>query len=169
MMRRRNVEQMGEVGSGTPASGPGAARERSATDPQGGVALLVSLIVLSALTAGALGIFLASRAEVRIGSSHAASVVAFHAAEGGLATWLAGPVQPGRITYDVGRASVGVEARRLLVVDSLTRIYLVSARARWPAGRAEDGALAVREITVLGRRVGLGLVERVSGSWRETF
>ena len=44
------------------------------------------LVLLTALYLGAIGIFLAARAELRIGVSHAASSQAFHLAEAGLAT-----------------------------------------------------------------------------------
>jgi len=137
--------------------------------PQSGFALLLSLLVLGTLTAGTLGVFFAARAEARIGSSHAASVLAFHAAEGGLATWLVDAVQPARASYAVGAASVSVEARRLIAVDSATVLYHVSARARMLQARDPERSRAVRVITVLGRRVGPGPVEAVPGSWREVF
>ena len=169
MTQRHNLERMTGAWRDDAAAAGGAGGERSRSDPQSGFALLVSLLVLAALMAGSLGVFLASRAEVRIGTSHAASVVAFHAAEGGLATWLAAPAQPSAVSYLVGAAPVTVEARRLLVVDSATQLYHVAARARWPAAASEEDAAAVREITVLGRRVGIEPVEAVAGTWRETF
>lgn len=147
---------------------------RSVLDPrqrerEAGFALLMALLVLAALGLGSIGIFLSSRTESRIGSSHVAGVQAFHAADAGLVTWFASPVQPASVEYLIGRASVRVEADRIIFVDTLLSIYRISARAVWPVPHGDFGPLGARAVTALGRRAGGGRVEPLVGSWREQF
>lgn len=124
------------------------------------------LLVLTILFVGATGMFLSSRAELRIGIGHASSTRAFYLAEAGLATWLAGPVQPAAASYAIAGDSVSVEARRLLRVDSVTVLFEVSATAR--VGRTGNGPdVAARATRVLARRIGPGPAVAVRGSWRE--
>jgi hypothetical protein len=125
-------------------------------------------VLLAALFAAATGVFLAGRAELRIAIGQAASIRAFYVAEAGLATWLAGPVQPAIATYRVGDDSVSVEARRLLRVDSATVVYEVSSRADL-GSTARSPAAATRRTRVLARRTGPAIAITVSGSWREDF
>jgi len=124
------------------------------------------LILLAALFAGATGLFMAARAELRIGIAHAASSRAFYLAEAGLATWLAGPVHPSAADYLIGGDSVSVEARLLLRVDSMTVLYDLEARAHVGSGGGDPGS-ATRWTRLLARRAGDGPMVAVGGSWRE--
>jgi hypothetical protein len=135
---------------------------------RGGFALVAVLLLLAGLFAGATGIFLACRADLRIAIGHAASIRAFYLAEGGLATWLAGPVQPAVATHGIGGDSVRVEARVLLRVDSATVVYEVSARAEVGSAAGSPDA-AVRRTRLLARRTGAAVAVPVEGSWREDF
>ena len=124
------------------------------------------LVLLAALFAGATGIFMAARAELRIGIAHAASSRAFYLAEAGLATWLAGPVYPSTAVYPIGGDPVSVEAHRLLRVDSVTVLYDLESSARVGSGGGDPGT-AARRTRLLARRTGAGLMVPVSHSWRE--
>lgn len=135
---------------------------------RGGFALVAVLLVLAGLFAGATGIFLACRADLQIAIGHAASIRAFYLAEGGLATWLAGPVQPAAATYRISSDSVRVQARRLLRVDSTTVIFEVSARADVGSAAGSPDA-GTRRTRLLARRTGPALAIKVEGSWREDF
>lgn len=139
-----------------------------ARDRQGFI-LVAVLVVLGALYLGATGIFLAARAEFRIGISHAASSQAFYLAEAGLATWLASAAQPTQASYEIGGATVAVQATRLIRVDSVTAVYRITARATVGGANAGDPGTAVRETSLLGRRIRTGPVSAVNGSWREVF
>lgn len=146
---------------------PTACRTGLAAD-RGGFALVAVLLLLAGLFAGATGIFLACRADLRIAIGHAASIRAFYLAEAGLATWLAGPVQPAAVTYGIAGDSVRVEARLLLRVDSATVVYEVSARADVGSAAGSPDA-AVRRTRLLARRTGAAVALPVEGSWHEDF
>ena len=134
-----------------------------------GFVLVAVLILLAALYVGATGIFLAARAELRIGISHAASSQAFYLAEAGLATWLASAAQPSEASYEIGGGTVAVQATRLIRVDSVTAVYRIAARATVGGANAGDPSIAARETSLLGRRIRTGPVSAVNGSWREVF
>ena len=127
------------------------------------------LVLLAALYVGATGIFLAARAELRIGISHAASSQAFYLAEAGLATWLASAAQPSVASYEIGGGTVAVQATRLIRVDSVTAVYRIAARATVGGANAGDPGIAARETSLLGRRIRAGPVSAVNGSWSEVF
>jgi type II secretory pathway component PulK len=134
-----------------------------------GFALLVVLIVLTALYIGATGVFLAARAELRIGTSHVASSRSFYLAEAGLTTWLASNVQPVTASYVIGGETVSVRATRLIRVDSVTVLYDVVASVRLGGSQAQDAGSASRVVGVLGSLAGTGPVRRIHGSWREVL
>lgn len=134
-----------------------------------GFILVAVLVVLGALYLGATGIFLAARAELRIGMSHAASSQAFYLAEAGLATWLASAAQPTQVSYEIGGGTVAVQATRLIRVDSVTAVYRITARATVGGANAGDPATAARETSLLGRQIRTGPVSPVNGSWREVL
>lgn len=134
-----------------------------------GFALVLALVVLTALYLSATGIFLAARAELRIGVSHAASGQAFYLAEAGLATWLASEIQPSDVTYEIGGDTVAVRATVLLRVDSATLAYRVTAQATVGGVTPADPGLATRQSSLLGWRTDQGPVRAVSGTWREIF
>lgn len=134
-----------------------------------GFALLAVLILLTALYLGATGIFLAARAELRIGVSHAASSQAFYLADSGLATWLASPVQPSVVDYTIAGEAVSVRATRLLRVDSVTALYRISAQATVGSGYANDPGMASRGTSVLGLRIRSDPVRAIDGTWREVL
>ena len=143
--------------------------ERDCADRRG-FALIVVLVLLMALYAGGTGLFLAARAELHSSLNHAAAERAFHAAEGGLATWMAASVQPATAQFVVGEATVTVIALPILALDSATVLYLIEAGAE--IGDAEGASrlgLASRSITLLGLRRGSGAVAAVPGTWRERF
>lgn len=132
-----------------------------------GFALVAVLVLLAALYLGATGIFLAARAELRIGISHAASNRAFYLAESGLVTWMASSLQPSVVAYVVGGETVSVRASVLIRVDSVTLLYRVSARASVGAGHAGDPGTASREISLLGMRVRSDPVAAIGRTWSE--
>jgi hypothetical protein len=134
-----------------------------------GFVLVAVLVLLGALYLGATGIFLAARAELRIGVSHAASSQAFYLAEAGLATWLASAAQPSEASYEIGGGTVAVQATRLIRVDSVTAVYRIAARATVGGANVGDPSIAARETSLLGRRIRTGPVSAVNGSWREVF
>jgi Tfp pilus assembly protein PilX len=149
--------------------GPASCQLRSMRKDRRGFALVLVLIVLAALYLGATGIFLAARAELRIGISHAASSQAFFLAEAGLATWLASAVQPSEVKYEIGGDTVTVRATVLLRVDSATVAYHVVAQATVGAVNSPDPGLATRQTSVLGLRTDQGPVRPVRRTWREIF
>lgn len=132
-----------------------------------GFALVAVLVLLAALYLGATGIFLAARAELRIGANHAASSQAFYLAESGLATWLASPLQPSVATYVIGGETVSVRGTVLIRVDSVTLLYRVSSRADVGTGRAGETGAASREISLLGVRVRSDPVVAIHRTWSE--
>ena len=136
----------------------------------GGFALIVVLLLLVILYAGATGGFLAARAELHSGTNQAVAERTFHAVDGALATWLADPVQPATRSYDIGGTVVGVSALPLLAADSMTTLYLVVARSESAesAGTASH-TVTYRAISVVGSRTGHGSVVAVPGTWRERF
>ena len=140
-----------------------------ATPPPGreGFALVVVLIVLTALYLGATGIFLAARAELRIGISHAASSQAFYLAESGLTTWRAAAVQPSVAEYTIAGETVTVRASMLLRVDSATVLYQISAHAAVGSEHESDPGMASRETSALGMRLRSDPVRMIGGTWRE--
>lgn len=138
-------------------------------DRQGGFALVAVLLLLAALYVGATGIFMAARAELRIGISHTASSQAFHIAQAGLATWVNSSVQPALATYSIGGTTVDVMATRLLAVDSVTTLYRVVARATVGGTDERNPGLATRQTSLVARRSGAGPVVAVTGTWRENF
>jgi len=140
-----------------------------ATPPRGreGFALVIVLILLTALYLGATGIFLAARAELRIGISHAASSQAFYLAESGLTTWLASAVQPSVAEYTIAGETVTVRATMLLRVDSATVLYQISAHAAVGSGHESDPGMASRETSTLGMRIRSDPVRMIGGTWRE--
>ena len=148
--------------------GLGTIRPR-ATPPPGreGFALVVVLIVLTALYLGATGIFLAARAELRIGISHAASSQAFYLAESGLTTWRASAAQPSVAEYTIAGETVTVRATMLLRVDSVTVLYQISAHAAVGSGHESDPGMASRETSALGMRLRSDPVRTIGGTWRE--
>lgn len=155
---------MGRTSRCTPrAAEDGRGRDR------GGFALLAVLVLLTALYLGATGIFLAARAELRIGVSHAASSRAFHLAEAGLATWLAGPLQPSVTSYEIGGITVVVSATKLIRVDSTTVVYRIASRAVVGSPGAGDPGTATRSTGLLARRTGTDPVRAMRGSWRENI
>jgi hypothetical protein len=129
----------------------------------------VVLILLAGLYVGATGIFLAARAELRIGISHAASSQAFFLAEAGLATWLTSPVQPAAVSYVFGNDTVSVRATMLLRIDSATVAYRIVARATVGGASPSDPGTATRETSVVGTRIGLGPVRAVRRTWNEVL
>ena len=134
-----------------------------------GFAIVLVLVVLTALYLGATGIFMAAQAELRIGISHAASNQAFFLAEAGLATWLASAVQPSEAKYEIGGDTVAVRASALLRLDSATVVYRVTAQAMVGSSNPADPGLATRQTSVLGWRVDHGPVRAVGRTWREVF
>jgi hypothetical protein len=130
---------------------------------------MVALIVLAALYVGATGVFLAARAELRIGTSHVASSRSFHLAEAGLTTWFASPVQPTAASYVIGGETVSVKATRLLRVDSVTVLYDVVALVELGGSLPGDPGIASRAVAVLGALDDTGAVRRVRRSWREVL
>lgn len=134
---------------------------------RGGFALVVVLVLLTALYLGATGIFLAARAELRIGISHSASSQAFYLAESGLATWLASAVQPSLVEYTIAGETVTVRAIRVLRVDSVTAVYRISAHATVGSGGESDPGMASRESSLLGMRIRSDPVRAINGTWRE--
>jgi len=142
-----------------------------AVSPPGrkGFALVAVLVLLAALYLGATGIFLAARAELRIGLSHAASNQAFYLAESGLATWLASSLQPSVATYVVGGETVSVRGSVLIRVDSVTVLYRISSRAIVGAAHAGDPGLASREISLLGVRIRSDPVVALGRTWSEVY
>jgi len=134
-----------------------------------GFVLVAVLVLLGALYLGATGIFLAARAELRIGISHAASSQAFYLAEAGLVTWLASAAQPSVVSYEIGDGTVAVQVTRLIRVDSVTTVYRITARAIVGGTNVGDPGIATRETSLLGRRIRTGLVSAVNGSWSEVF
>ena len=138
-------------------------------DRCGGFALVAVLLVLAALYVGATGIFMAARAELRIGISHTASSQAFHIAQAGLATWLSSNVQPAVASYSIGGTTVDVVATKLLAVDSSTILYRVVATATVGGTHERDPGLATRQTSLVARRSDAGPVIAVTGSWRENF
>ena len=127
------------------------------------------LILLAALSLGATGIFLAARAELRIGVSHAASSQAFHLAEAGLATWLASETQPSAASWEIGNGTVTVHAFKLIQADSVTAVYRIAASASVGSANPGDPGIATRQVSSLGRRLRTDLVRPIDGSWREVF
>ena len=140
-----------------------------ATPPTGreGFALVIVVILLTALYLGATGIFLAARAELRIGISHAASSQAFYLAESGLTTWLASVVQPSVAEYTIAGETVTVRATMLLRVDSATVLYQIRAHAAVGSGHQSDPGMASRETSALGVRIRSDPVRTIGGTWRE--
>ncbi|MGB5302408.1 MAG: pilus assembly PilX N-terminal domain-containing protein [Gemmatimonadota bacterium] len=136
---------------------------------RGGFALVVVLILLTALYLGATGIFLAARAELRIGISHAASSQAFYLAESGLSTWLASDVQPSVAEYTIAGETVTVRSVMLLRVDSVTLLYRITAHATVGSGHESDPGMASRETSLLGTRIRSDPVRAITGSWREVL
>lgn len=134
-----------------------------------GFALVVVLVLLAALYLGATGIFLAARAELRVGSTHAASSQAFHLAEAGMTTWLASAVQPSTVEYAIGGETVVVEAATLLRVDSVTVAYRIVAHAEVGGASPADPGSATRQTSVVGVRTDGGPVRAVPGTWREVL
>jgi len=134
-----------------------------------GFALMVVLVLLTALYLGATGIFLAARAELRIGISHAASSQAFYLADSGLATWLASTVQPSVGEYTISGEAVTVRATRLLRVDSVTALYWIRSHATVGSGSANDPGMATRETSLLGVRIRSDPVRAIDGTWREVL
>ena len=134
---------------------------------QEGFALVIVLILLTALYLGATGIFLAARAELRIGISHAASSQAFYLAESGLTTWLASAVQPSVAEYTIAGETVTVRATTLIRVDSATVLYQISAHAAVGSGHESDPGMASRETSALGVRIRSDPVRTIGGTWRE--
>lgn len=128
-----------------------------------GFALVAVLVLLAALYLGATGIFLAARAELRIGTSHAASNQAFYLADSGLATWIASSLQPSVAEYVVGGETVSVRASVLIRVDSVTVLYRISSRATVGAG------LASREVSLLGARIRSDPVVAIGRTWSEVY
>ena len=149
--------------------GPTGRRLSALRRDHGGYALLLALVLLSALYLGATGIFLAARAELRIGIRHAASSQAFFLAEAGLTTWLASAVQPSEATYEIGSDTVEVRAAVLLRIDSVAVAYRVTAHATVGGERPSDSGLATRRTSVVGLRLDQGPVRAVGGTWREIF
>lgn len=133
-----------------------------------GFALMVVLVLLTALYLGATGIFLAARAELRIGISHAASSQAFYLADSGLATWLASPVQPSVGEYTIAGEAVTVRATRLLRVDS-TALYWIRSHATVGGGSGNNPGMATRETSLLGVRIRSDPVRAIDGTWREVL
>jgi len=143
-------------------------RSRSRYDgQQGGFALVAVLVLLAALYLGATGIFLAARAELQIGVSHAAASQAFYLAEAGLTTWMASTAQPSTAVYAVGNGMVTVTAIRLVRVDSVATLYRITARATIGGVQAGDPGRATRGTSVLGMRIGDAPVTRVRRTLRE--
>ena len=136
---------------------------------QGGFALVAVLLLLAALYVGATGIFMAARAELRIGISHTASSQAFHIAQAGLATWVNSSVQPALASYSIGGTTVDVVATKLLAVESVTTLYRVVARATVGGTDERNPGLATRQTSLVARRSGADPVVAVIGSWRESF
>lgn len=136
---------------------------------RGGFALVVVLVLLTALYLGATGIFMAARAELRIGTSHVASSQAFYLADSGLATWLASPVQPSVVEYTIAGEAVTVRATRLLRVDSVTALYRISAHATVGNGYGNDPGMASRKTSLLGVRIRSDPVRAIDGTWREVL
>jgi hypothetical protein len=134
-----------------------------------GFALVVALVVLAALYVGATGIFLAARAELRIGISHVASSQAFYLAESGLATWLTSTLQPALAEYTIGGEVVTVRAGMLLRVDSVTVVYRIESRATVGNGHPGDPGMASRETSVLGARNRSDRITAIPGTWSEIF
>ena len=151
------------------SGGPAGRGWRALRTDRRGYALVLALVVLTALYLGATGIFLAARAELRIGISHAASSRAFYLAEAGLATWLASAVQPSDVKYEIGGDTVAVRAIALLRVDSATVVYRVASQATVGGASRSDPGLATRQTSVLGRRIDHGPVRAVGRTWREVF
>jgi hypothetical protein len=141
--------------------------ERRASEA--GVALLLALLLLVALYASATGIFLAARAELRIGLSHAAAFRASRVAEAALETWLATSEQPATASYEIGGGAARLEASRLLVLDSAETMYRVVVRATVGTSDGPGFAFASRRLGVLGRRIMDGPVRVVPGSRTEHF
>jgi hypothetical protein len=131
--------------------------------------LVAVLVLLAALYLGATGIFLAARAELRIGISHVASSQAFYLAEAGLFTWLASAAQPSVASYEIGGETVAVHASRLIRIDSVTVVYRISSRATVGRSNAGGPGIAARETSMLGRRIRAGPVSAVNGTWSEVF
>jgi hypothetical protein len=147
----------------------GAGMQTARLDAQG-FALIVVLVVLAVLYAGAAGIFVAARAELYAGSNVARAEQAFHAAEGGIASWLADPVQPATDSFHIGGVPVRVDVVPLLTVDSITSLYLIVGRAALGGSTGPPSQeTAAREIVLLGRRTGAGRIEAIPGTWRERF
>ena len=134
-----------------------------------GFVLVAVLVLLAALYLGATGIFLAARAELRIGISHAASSQAFHLAEAGLATWLASGTQPSVASWQIGNGAVTVHAVKLIQADSVTTVYRIASRATVGSANAGDPGIATRQTSFLGRRLRTDPVRPIDGSWREIF
>jgi hypothetical protein len=127
------------------------------------------LVLLAALYVGSTGIFLAARAELRIGINHTASSQAFYLAESGLATWIASPVQPSTAQYSIGGETVLVRATKLLTIDSVAALYRITSKSTVGGGYASNPGVAVRETSVLGLRLGTGRVGVVRRTWREVL
>ena len=153
----------------SPADVPATGERSNAPAQAVGFALVAVLVLLVALYLGATGIFLAAKAELRIGVSHVASSQAFYLADSGLATWLASPVQPSAESYEIGGETVTVLATALLRVDSVTVLYRIAARATVGGTHPGHPGIARRETSLLGRREGLGPVRRIVGTWREVL
>jgi hypothetical protein len=134
-----------------------------------GFALVAVLVLLAALYLGATGIFLAARAELRIGVSHAASSQAFYLAEAGLATWLASGTQPSVASWEIGNGRVTVHAVRLIQADSVTTVYRIAATASVGSANPGDPGIATRQTSLLGLRLRTDPVRPIDGSWREIF
>ncbi|MBT8477718.1 MAG: hypothetical protein KJO06_02290 [Gemmatimonadetes bacterium] len=135
----------------------------------GGFALVAVLVLLAALYVASTGIFLAARAELRIGVNHAASSQAFYLAESGLATWLASPVQPSAAQYTIAGETVAVRATKLLTLDSVTVLYRIAAKSSLGGGHTGNPGVASRETSVLGLRIGSGRVSAIRSTWSEVL
>lgn len=135
-----------------------------------GFALVLVLVLLATLFAGAAGIFAAARAELLASVNQARAELAFHAVEGGIASWLADPVQPATGRYRVGEFAVRVDASQLLAVDSVTSLYLIVGQVdRDLPDPAPASSAAYRRISLLGLRTAGGRVEPVARTRREHF
>ncbi len=144
----------------------------SSEDPgvQAGFALVTVLLLLAALYAGATGIFVAGRSELRASLAHVAAIQAFHTAQAGLVTWLAEPAPPAAWTYNIDGAIVQVSAYRLLSVDSVIVLYRIVSRSEVGSGAGErNPSAAARGVSILGSRTLAGPIMPVRGSWRERF
>lgn len=137
------------------------------SQPSPGFALVAVLVLLAALYLGTTGLFLAARAELRIGLSHVASGRALYLAEAGLATWLSSPVQPSIALYEIDGDTVEVAAVVLIRVDSLDVLYRLRSRVTVGGASSSDPTRASREISRLGLRRGSGPVVAVRGTLRE--